>query len=31
MTAAERRKPQIINGSRRERIANGAGVHGLPT
>ena len=26
MTAAERRKPDIINGSRRLRIANGAGV-----
>ena len=26
MTAAERAKPSLINGSRRERIANGAGV-----
>ncbi len=26
MTAKERRKPQIINGSRRERIARGSGV-----
>ena len=26
MTAAERAKPAIINGSRRERIARGAGV-----
>jgi len=27
MTAKERRKPQIINGARRARIAAGAGVH----
>lgn len=27
MTPAERRTPKIINGSRRERIAKGAGVH----
>jgi len=27
MTAAERRAPKVINGSRRERIAKGAGVH----
>jgi signal recognition particle subunit SRP54 len=26
MTKAERAKPNLINGSRRERIANGAGV-----
>jgi signal recognition particle subunit SRP54 len=26
MTLAERRKPQIINGSRRQRIANGSGT-----
>lgn len=27
MTTAERRTPKLINGSRRERIARGAGVH----
>jgi signal recognition particle subunit SRP54 len=26
MTQQERRKPEILNGSRRQRIANGAGV-----
>jgi signal recognition particle subunit SRP54 len=26
MTIQERRKPDILNGSRRQRIANGAGV-----
>jgi signal recognition particle subunit SRP54 len=26
MTKQERRKPDLINGSRRQRIANGAGV-----
>ena len=26
MTVQERRKPEILNGSRRQRIANGAGV-----
>ena len=26
MTLQERRKPELLNGSRRQRIANGAGV-----
>jgi signal recognition particle subunit SRP54 len=26
MTVQERRKPEVLNGSRRQRIANGAGV-----